>query len=203
MHVLINSCITKNLNLKFLYLFIYSLSELRTWLKIITRQPFIFLGDFINALHSTKKYLMLLGGFILSPTRTMECQQFLRDLENKKCLDPITLEPDFFKSISFFSQLFTSLRGRRIKPDISISICGSAPGYFRKIENFSYGYINTYMVYTVAPQRLLNCILTLTSNVQYHAVFLYVKSSLLLQARQCMPLSIWFTVYFCPYFFLV
>ena len=198
-HVLINSCITKNLNLKFLYFFICSLSELRTWLKSL-QDNLSYILVILWMRYIYKKILEVIGWFHSLAYHNNGMSVVLERLRKNKCLDPITLESEFFKSISFFLQLFTSLRGRSIKPNIPISICGSAPGYFWKIENFSYGYINMYMVYTVAPQRLVNCIPTLTSNVQYHAVFLYVKSSLLLQARQCMPLSIWFTVYFCPYF---
>ena len=51
MHVLINLCITNNLHCNIEYLFFPSHSEKFTCIKIITRQPFIYIGDFRNKLH--------------------------------------------------------------------------------------------------------------------------------------------------------
>ena len=51
---------------------------------------------------------MSLGGFILTPVRTIAYQLLQRDLESKKPLDANNFDPYLFKSILFLTQLFTT-----------------------------------------------------------------------------------------------
>ena len=52
---------------------------------------------------------MSFGGFILIPVKNIVCQYFQVESERKKRLDPTTFYPQLFKSILFFTQLFTTL----------------------------------------------------------------------------------------------
>ena len=67
MYPLINLCITNNLSFNIEDLLISVLSEVCNFMSIITIQPLMCLGDFSNELHSTNKYLIPLGGFIINP----------------------------------------------------------------------------------------------------------------------------------------
>ena len=54
------------------------------------------------------KILDVIGWFHYYSCHKMVCQEFLRFLERGKFLNPTTLETEFFKSISLFTQLFTT-----------------------------------------------------------------------------------------------
>ena len=51
---------------------------------------------------------MSFSDFILTPVRTIVCHLLKIYLERKKRLDQTNFDPQFFKAILFFTQLFTT-----------------------------------------------------------------------------------------------